>query len=266
MSLASIHAGGVHPWQRHLADDGDVCVRRHRPACLEDGWRYDHAVHVDGCRRSVDGRQHRLRLRPGDLPIEQIGGGGSSLVDLRARYYDPATAQFLTVDPPLDKTHSPYGYVGSNPLNDSDPTGMCGLWCKVGIGVVVGAVVVKTVACVIAEPCGLVEAGAAVAGGGLAFGDGFAIAVPAGIGTAIGYGASIDAVTGLVWNAASGSGGSGSSGGGSGGGSSGPPNSGVNAKPLSQTPGSSGCEDVARAIQQRIGGSPRVRREGRLCL
>jgi hypothetical protein len=40
-----------------------------------------------------------------------------------ARYYDPATAQFLTVDPDVATTLSPYGYVAADPLNGADPTG-----------------------------------------------------------------------------------------------------------------------------------------------
>jgi len=43
-----------------------------------------------------------------------------------ARYYDPATAQFLTVDPDVDTTLSPYGYVAGDPLNDTDPSGDVG--------------------------------------------------------------------------------------------------------------------------------------------
>jgi len=45
---------------------------------------------------------------------------------LRARYYDPATGQFLSRDPIEPITRSAYGYVGGNPLNGSDPTGLCG--------------------------------------------------------------------------------------------------------------------------------------------
>ena len=47
---------------------------------------------------------------------------------LRARYYDPSTAQFLTRDPMVATTRSPYGYVSGNPLNNVDPSGECGLW------------------------------------------------------------------------------------------------------------------------------------------
>ena len=47
---------------------------------------------------------------------------------LRARYYDPATAQFLARDPLVGLTHQAYGYVGDDPLNGTDPSGMCGLF------------------------------------------------------------------------------------------------------------------------------------------
>jgi RHS repeat-associated protein len=50
--------------------------------------------------------------------------GQSGLLYLRARYYDPATAQFLTLDPAVEETHEPYGYAGDNPLRFKDPTGL----------------------------------------------------------------------------------------------------------------------------------------------
>ncbi|MEJ5255826.1 MAG: RHS repeat-associated core domain-containing protein [Acidimicrobiales bacterium] len=43
---------------------------------------------------------------------------------LRNRYYDPTTGQFLTRDPITPLTRSPYAYVGGNPLNMTDPTGL----------------------------------------------------------------------------------------------------------------------------------------------
>ena len=48
----------------------------------------------------------------------------SGLYYLRARYYDPTTGQFLSIDPAMSATRQPYGYVSGNPLNDADPTGM----------------------------------------------------------------------------------------------------------------------------------------------
>jgi hypothetical protein len=46
---------------------------------------------------------------------------------LRARYYDPQTAQFLTRDPLEAPTQQPYQYAHGDPLDETDPTGMgCG--------------------------------------------------------------------------------------------------------------------------------------------
>jgi hypothetical protein len=41
-----------------------------------------------------------------------------------ARYYDPATAQFLTRDPLEAITRDPYDYAGADPYDNSDPSGM----------------------------------------------------------------------------------------------------------------------------------------------
>jgi RHS repeat-associated protein len=49
----------------------------------------------------------------------------SGLYYLRARYYDPSTGQFLSRDPLVDLTREPYGYVHDNPLNFTDPSGLC---------------------------------------------------------------------------------------------------------------------------------------------
>ncbi len=43
---------------------------------------------------------------------------------LRARYYDPDTATFLSRDPLDAVTREPYAYVAGNPLNNTDPTGL----------------------------------------------------------------------------------------------------------------------------------------------
>ncbi len=42
---------------------------------------------------------------------------------LRARYYDPVTAQFMTVDPIVGLTGQRYAYVNGNPINNVDPSG-----------------------------------------------------------------------------------------------------------------------------------------------
>ena len=44
---------------------------------------------------------------------------------LRDRYYDPSTGQFLTRDPLAAVTGSAYQYAAGNPLNVTDPSGLC---------------------------------------------------------------------------------------------------------------------------------------------
>jgi RHS repeat-associated protein len=56
----------------------------------------------------------------------------TGLIYMRAREYDPSTAQFLTVDPMVGQTHAPYYYAEDNPLNEADPTGL-GNWLNLGI-------------------------------------------------------------------------------------------------------------------------------------
>ena len=46
---------------------------------------------------------------------------------MRARTYDPATGQFLTVDPIYALTRAPYNYTNDNPLNYVDQTGLCSI-------------------------------------------------------------------------------------------------------------------------------------------
>jgi RHS repeat-associated protein len=47
----------------------------------------------------------------------------TGLIYLRARTYDPATAQFLGRDPLASLTREPYAYAADNPTNLDDPTG-----------------------------------------------------------------------------------------------------------------------------------------------
>jgi len=43
---------------------------------------------------------------------------------MRARYYDPATGQFVTRDPIEAITHQAYAYAGDDPINSTDPSGL----------------------------------------------------------------------------------------------------------------------------------------------
>jgi RHS repeat-associated protein len=55
----------------------------------------------------------------------QYTSSDTGLIYLRTRVYDPATAQFLTVDPLVQFTRALYTYAQDNPLNRADPTGLC---------------------------------------------------------------------------------------------------------------------------------------------
>jgi RHS repeat-associated protein len=59
----------------------------------------------------------------------------TGLIYLRARYYDPDTAQFLSTDPLRDLTQNLYGYTSGNPLQFIDPLGLVD-WGTLGAGVV----------------------------------------------------------------------------------------------------------------------------------
>jgi RHS repeat-associated protein len=51
----------------------------------------------------------------------------TGLIYLRARSYDPATAQFLSSDPLKTITGAPYSYANDSPLNRADPSGLLSL-------------------------------------------------------------------------------------------------------------------------------------------
>jgi RHS repeat-associated protein len=75
-------------------------------------------------------------------PIEFAGAyadAETGLLYLQARYYDPVTSLFLTVDPLLEQTLQAYLYAANNPINNVDPLGLFDWGLALGIaGVVVG--------------------------------------------------------------------------------------------------------------------------------
>jgi RHS repeat-associated protein len=62
----------------------------------------------------------------------EYASSDTGLIYMRARVYDPATAQFLSVDPLVKLTRAPYNFAEDNPLNESDPTSL-GDWLGLGI-------------------------------------------------------------------------------------------------------------------------------------
>lgn len=69
----------------------------------------------------------------------------TGLLYLEARYYDPATALFLTVDPLVAASLQAYVYTDDNPLNRVDPVG---LWSWKDTAIVAGMAVLAVVAVV----------------------------------------------------------------------------------------------------------------------
>ena len=57
----------------------------------------------------------------------------SGLYYLRARWYDPATGEFISVDALVGITDQPYQYVGSDPVNLTDPTELA-CWAALELG------------------------------------------------------------------------------------------------------------------------------------
>lgn len=61
----------------------------------------------------------------------QFTSTDTGLIYLRARTYDPGTAEFLTIDPELETTGDTYSFANDNPDNERDDSGMCA-WDKSG--------------------------------------------------------------------------------------------------------------------------------------
>jgi RHS repeat-associated protein len=64
----------------------------------------------------------------------QYTSSDTGLIYLRARVYDPTTAQFLTVDPALPITRVPYAYAQDNPLTYGDQSGLSALGTLESVG------------------------------------------------------------------------------------------------------------------------------------
>jgi hypothetical protein len=73
--------------------------------------------HVLGCRAPV--WQRPSSGRPRTVELRQKARGVCV-----ARWYDPGTGQFVSVDPELAETDQPYAYAGDDPVNGSDPSGL----------------------------------------------------------------------------------------------------------------------------------------------
>ncbi|MCG7288258.1 DUF6531 domain-containing protein [Cellulomonas sp. ACRRI] len=99
----------------------------------------------------TDYQPYGQALSTGLAPVSDISEFGyagertdsSGLLYLRARWYDTATASFLSVDPLVELTRTAYGYTRGNPLQFTDPLGLLSAdtWDKIAFGLGVLAIV-----------------------------------------------------------------------------------------------------------------------------
>ena len=88
----------------------------------------------------------------------------TGLIYLRARTYDPATGQFLSIDPDVGLTRAPYIYTLDNPLNFSDPNGLTTVGTCLHVGGLIGEIVgYQGQACAVVSSSG--DVGVTVGGG-----------------------------------------------------------------------------------------------------
>ncbi|WP_369964025.1 RHS repeat-associated core domain-containing protein [Leifsonia sp. EB34] len=103
----------------------------------------------------------------------QYGGGyadaETGLIYLQARYYDPVTAVFVSVDALVSRTLAAYLYASNDPLNRLDPLGLWGwadTWAVVGIVglALVGVALTISVVGIVGDAAVLAGEGALTAG------------------------------------------------------------------------------------------------------
>jgi RHS repeat-associated protein len=56
--------------------------------------------------------------------VDPVLDPNTGLIYMQARWYDPQTAQLMTVDPLEAITQQPYAYTNDNPINGTDPSGL----------------------------------------------------------------------------------------------------------------------------------------------
>jgi hypothetical protein len=86
---------------------------------------------VQFCKRKASPRASACIRGPSASVLQQRTSGSPSMAELRekgrgvcvARWYDPGTGEFTSVDPDLAETDQPYAYAGDDPVNSSDPNG-----------------------------------------------------------------------------------------------------------------------------------------------
>jgi hypothetical protein len=112
-------AGQVVGGQRSAGQDN--CHRHHGTRCV--GIAHKASRLSAPLKQAAHDGVCRLRSTSAGLRVPTDANTTRAAVVL-GRYYDPTTAQFLTVDPLDALTQSAYGSVADNPLNGTDPSGL----------------------------------------------------------------------------------------------------------------------------------------------
>ena len=79
---------------------------------------------------NADGAQQEADFGAGNSGFGYAGqylDAATGLYDMRARWYDAGTNVFTSVDPALSTTNEPYEYANNDPVNNTDPTGLCSI-------------------------------------------------------------------------------------------------------------------------------------------
>ena len=128
--LISMARGNVKSW--YLFDGhGSVRMLANGSGLVTDTWDFDAWGEVTA-RTGVTENDYLYAGERFDRTTE--------LYQLRARYMDPKTGAFLSLDPYQGNRHDPltlhkYMYANANPINNADPTGM---WSMSDIGTALG--------------------------------------------------------------------------------------------------------------------------------
>ncbi len=114
MVLAQVSSTGV-PLYYHRDQLGSIRMLTDGAGAVKATYNYD----AYGKLKSKTGTVANPFVFAGEYTDAESG-----MQYLRARYYDPATGQFISRDPIVAKTRSAYGYADNNPTNFTDPTGL----------------------------------------------------------------------------------------------------------------------------------------------
>lgn len=167
LAIEQITSGGATQWMHHDAQ-GSTRIIMNLKGEIEAAYTFN----PYGSLNSSSHAGNTLLRYNGEYTSTDNG-----LIYLRARTYDPSTAQFLSVDPALPETGEPYAYARDNPLNVTDPTGRSWTVVKwIAIGVAVAAIVVVATVPAIATAAAYTAVAAGIAAVGATVGENGALA------------------------------------------------------------------------------------------